>query len=285
MANELGATEVADVQGSLVSQLVQIALREKAVAFNTITDYGLQSGLSELKIPRVGNLSTQDKGENSDLSNQELLFGSDTISFNKKPALRTTVEDAARLSTGVEIAAEVIKAQADAMAARIDNDIITAIKSVSHGAGQTVDHLLDYADAQDKLAVADIAEARKLLRSQNVPMDDGKLFMLISPESESELISIPNFIKANEYGDSSVLVNGFIGKVLGFNVVVSSQLDAQDSCFYHSSHVGFAFAQQPKLERVRKPESLGDMIVTSAIYGASVLDGGKRGVLFNGSGS
>tara|TARA_Y100000004_G_scaffold197343_1_gene271269 strand:+ start:6692 stop:7543 length:852 start_codon:yes stop_codon:yes gene_type:complete len=283
MANEMGATEVSAVQGSLVSQLVQQALREKAVAFSTITDYGLQEGLSQLKIPRVNNFTAAAKSENTDLSNQEMTVSADTISYNKHFGVRATIEDAARLSAGIDVSAEVIKGQADELARQIDADIIFQIKSVS---SSTPDHLLDYTDSSgDALAIADIANARKLLRNQNVPMDDGKLFMLISPDSEADLLNISNFVKANEYGDSSALVNGFIGKILGFNVVVSSQLDAQDACFYHSSHVGFSFAQPPKLEQDRRAESLGDMFVTSALYGTSVLDGGKRGVLYNGSGS
>ena len=57
MANEIGSTEVSAVQGSLVSQLVQQALREKAVAFSTITDYGMHEGLTSLKVPRVKTAS------------------------------------------------------------------------------------------------------------------------------------------------------------------------------------------------------------------------------------
>ena len=282
MANEIGSTEVSAVQGSLVSQLVQQALREKAVAFSTITDYGMHEGLTSLKVPRVNNFTAAAKSENTDLSNQEMTVSADTISYNKHYGVRATIEDAARLSAGIDVSAEVIKGQAEELARQIDADIIFQIKSVS----TSPDHLLDYADASgDALAIADIANARKLLRTQNVPMDDGKLFMLISPDSEADLLNISNFIKANEYGDPSALKNGFIGKVLGFNVVVSSQLDAQDACFYHSSHVGFSFAAPPKLEQDRRAESLGDMFVTSALYGTSVLDSGKRGVLFNGSGS
>ena len=283
MASEIGQTEVSAVQGTLVSQLVQQALREKAVAFSTITDYGQTEGLTSLKIPRVSNFTAASKSENTDLSNQEMTVSADTINYNKHFGVRATIEDAARLSAGLDFSAEVIKGQADEIARQIDADIITQIKSVSSAAP---DHLLDYVDSGgDALAVADIANARKLLRNQNVPMDDGKLFMLISPDSEADLLNISNFIKANEYGDGSALRNGFIGKILGFNVVVSSQLDPQDACFYHSSHVGFSFSSQPKLETERKPESLGDMFVTSALYGVSVLDSGKRGVLYNGSGS
>ena len=283
MANEIGATEVSQVQGSLVSQLVQQALREKAVAYNAITDYGQFSGLTSLKIPRVNNFTAATKSENTDLANQEMTVSADTISYNKHIGIRATIEDAARLSAGVDFAAEVIKGQADEIARKIDLDIITAIKSVSSAAP---DHLLDYVDSGgDALALADIANARKLLAEQNVPMDDGKLFMMISPSSESDLLQISNFVKSNEYGDPSVLRNGFIGKVLGFNVLVSNQLDEQDSCFFHSSHVGFSFSQTPKLETERKPESLGDMYVTSALYGVATLDSGKRGVLYNGSGS
>ena len=83
MANEIGATEVSAVQGSLVSQLVQQALREKAVAFSTITDYGMHEVRTSLKVPRVNNFTAAAKSENTDLSNQEMTVSADTISYNK----------------------------------------------------------------------------------------------------------------------------------------------------------------------------------------------------------
>lgn len=283
MANEIGNTEVSSAQNSLVSQLVQQALREKSVLFPTIKNYGTYAGASEVKIPRVDDFSAANKSENTDLSNQELTFSSDTISLNLHKGVRATVEDQARLTAGVDVMSEVIKAQADEIAIAIDTNICTQLRSVSSAAP---DHLLDYADSSgDTLAVADIANARSLLRTQKVPMDDGQLYMAISPECEKELLNISNFIKANEYGDPSVLKNGFIGRILGFNVVVTSLLTANESVFYHSSHCGFAWGMEPKFEMQRKPESLGDMAVTSALYGTAVLDGGKRGVHFNGSGS
>ena len=283
MASEIGNTEVSSAQNSLVSQLVQQALREKSVLFPTVTNYGSFGGASEVKIPRVSDFSAASKSENTDLSNQELTFSSDTISLNIHKGVRATIEDQARLTAGVDVMAEVVKAQADEIAIAIDTSIAFYLKSAS---SSTPDHLLDYADSSgDTLAVADIANARALLRTQQVPMDDGSLYMAISPECEKELLNISNFIKADEYGDASVLKNGFIGRILGFNVVVTSLLSANESCFYHKSHVGFAWGMEPKFEMQRKPESLGDMAVTSALYGCNVLDGGKRGIHFNGSGS
>ena len=142
MASEIGATEVSAVQGSLVSQLVQQALREKAVAYSTILDIRMQSGLTSLKIPRVDNFTAAAKSENTDLSNQEMTVSAATISYNKHYGVRATIEDAARLSAGIDVSAEVIKGQADELARQIDADIIHQIKSVS---SSTPDHLLDYA--------------------------------------------------------------------------------------------------------------------------------------------
>ena len=283
MASEIGNTEVSSAQNSLVSQLVQQALREKSVLYATIKNYGTFAGASEVKIPRVSDFSAANKSENTDLSNAELTFSSDTISLNVHKGIRTTVEDQARLTAGVDVMAEVIKGQADEIAFAVDGTIASKLQLCS---ASGPDHKLDYTDSSgDVLAVADIALARSLLRTQKVPMDDGQLYMAISPECEKELLNISNFIKANEYGDPSVLKNGYIGKILGFNVIVSSLFGANEAVFYHSSHVGFAWGMEPKFETQRKPESLGDMAVTSTLYGCATLDSGKRGVLFNGTGS
>lgn len=51
----------------------------------------------------------------------------------------------------------------------------------------------------------------------NIP-DDGKRYLLITPDAMSFILKSPEFIKASALGDK-VVQDGIIGKIAGFNVI------------------------------------------------------------------
>ena len=161
------------------------------------------------------------------------------------------------------------------LAKAVDAQMIAELKSSS---ASTPDHILNYAGGAgaSNVAVADIVNARKLLREQFLPMNDGKLWMCISPEVESNILKLSDFIDASKYGArNQVAVDGYIGSVLGFNVIVNANLSAADSLFYHSSAVGVAFSQQPSFETSRDLPNVATEYLASLIFGCSAMNGGK----------
>ena len=167
------------------------------------------------------------------------------------------------------------------LALQIDKDLIVELKLVSTSGP---DHLLDYANTPtDTLAVADIVNARKLLNIQNVPMADR--YMLISPAQEAALLQISDFVHADKYGSAEGVMNGELGRIYGFRVLMHSTLADAQAIFYHKSHVGFAQQMQPEFKTAFDLASASDEFLLHTVYGAEVLDSGKRGVYYNGSGS
>ena len=279
---EIGVTEVTASSQEIVSSIVQDVLKQKSILLPTVMDYSSFAipGSDMVKIPRRTQFAAADKTENTALVAQELTFSVDTINLTTHKAIYASLERIAGVQNMVNTEAEIIKEMAAELALQVDKDLLTQLKAVSTAAP---DHLLDYVDTVgDVIAAADILEARRLLNVQNVPQEDR--FMLISPTKEKEILSIPTFVEVDRYGPNDAISNGELGRIYGFRVMMHTQLAAAESLFYHKSHVGYASQLNAEFKKDQDLSKVADEYLLHSIYGATVLDTGKRGVFYNGSG-
>ena len=95
------------------------------------------------------------------------------------------------------------------------------------------------------------------------------------------LLALADFVDADKWasGSESAKLNGVIGRVYGFNVVISNVATDDGAVLFHKSHVGFARQMAPRVQSQYQIEHLADRVSLDHIYGAKVLDSGKRGVL------
>ena len=280
---EIGFTEVSATTQDLVSSIVQETLKEKAKLMPLVSDYSqlAQKGTNTIKVPRRNQFSADDKAENTDLTAQEITFSADTIDVSLHKAIYAKLEDFADFKSNVNVQAEIIQEMANEVALQFDRDIIAELRLAS-AAGP--DHIVDYVDgAGDTLALADIANARALLNRQSVPMADR--YMMVSPEREQDLLNIQNFISAERYASREALIEGFVGRVFGFDVYVHNELTALESMFWHKSAVGYGMGLNPSFEQDRDLKSASTEYLLQNLYGVEVLDTGKRQVYINGTGA
>ena len=278
MANEIGVTEAGDTRQALVSSIVQEVIAEKAQLLPLVTDYSAQAqpGAQSLGVPRRDTFSASTKAENTGVTNSEMTFSVDTISFAHK-YVSAKIEDIARVQSSVDVPGEVVKEIGEAMAREADALILAQLKL---GSTATPDHILPYNDAtNDDIELADITNARALLRSQGVMFNDENNYLLVSPEQESFLLSIEGLIDASRYGDVTVQ-SGEIGKIFGFRVVVSDLLSPTESIFFNKGACAFASQMNFKLEYQRDLDNLADHYVGSGLMGAKVLAAGKKNIFF-----
>lgn len=277
MANEIGIAEAGSTRQALVSSIVQEVIAEKAQLLPLVTDYSgqAQPGSLSLGIPRRDTFAAATKSENTAVSNSEMTFSVDTITFEHK-YVSAKIEDMARVQSSVDIPSEVVKEIGEAMAREADALILAQLKLAQ------ASHLKAYTDAtNDDIELADVISMRTLLRSNGkVHFNDPAKpnFLLVSPEQEGYLLSLQNLIDASKYGDSSVIMNGEIGSVFGLRVIVSDLLDADECIAFAKDSVAFAAQQQFKLEFDRDLANLADFYVGSGLFGSKVLHAGKRNV-------
>lgn len=283
MANEIGKTEIDAVAAELIASVVQDVLKQQSILLPTITDYSMfaDAGAKSVSIPKRTQFTQNDKAENTDLTAQTLTFTADKILLDKHKAIYAKLERIAGAQASVQVSNEILMEMAAELALQIDKDLITELKLASAAAP---DHKLDYVDSVGNvIAQADILEARKLLNIQKVPMADR--FMVISPAKEKEMLSIASFVEADKYGSAGGLINGELGRVYGFTVLMHTELADNDALFYHKSAVGFARQLSPEYATNFELKSVSQEYLLHHLYGAKVLDSGKRQVYFNGTGT
>jgi N4-gp56 family major capsid protein len=136
--------------------------------------------------------------------------------------------------------------------------------------------------AQD-VATADAAfllirKLRMELNKDNVPSDDR--FLVISPEFEALILGDDRFTDASKYGSNTAILNGEIGRAVGFRVLVSNNLPGgtagtppEVSNFVIAGHsMAITFAEQiAKVEAYRPDNSFSDAIKGLHLYGAKVV--------------
>jgi hypothetical protein len=114
---------------------------------------------------------------------------------------------------------------------------------------------LAFADAGNVMQLSDITAARRILNKNNVDQSDR--FLLVAPEKEEDMLNIENFIHADKYGSGNdPLINGEIGRVYGFRVVVSNLLTEDQVFAYNRECVGYAIQKQIRFETDRPSVAL-----------------------------
>ena len=136
--------------------------------------------------------------------------------------------------------------------------------------------------AQD-VATADAAflllrRMRMTLNKQNVPEEDR--WAVISPEFEALILGDNRFIDASRYGSNTPIMNGEIGRAIGFRILTSNNLPAgtagtppEVSNFAIAGHpMATTVAEQiNKVEAYRPEASFSDAIKGLHLYGAKVV--------------
>ena len=275
-------TEVAVTKQQLVSSIVQDVLKSESILIPTITNYSQFAvpGAKGVDIAKRNQFAAGDKTEDVDLVQQTLTFTADSLNFDKHKAIYAELEMKAGLQSNVAVRSEILMEQAKELALQVDKDIITQLKLVSTAAP---DHLIDYSNSPtDTILQTDILEARRLLNVAKV--SKAGRFMMVSPDQEKAMLLIADFVRADAYGNAGGLINGEIGRVYGFTVLMHTELSAADTLFWHPSHVGYGTQLDPSFEEMKNLKGVKDEFLLHMIYGCKVLDSGKRGVYINGTG-
>lgn len=275
-----GKTEVDATIEEIVSTRVQMVLTNSMVAWPLMSDYSEQvgPGMDTLKIPRFGSFTVATKVENTAVDAQVNAFSTDDLALSSYKVIQWLLEDIANLQAKVSVNSAYIDQAGKDLAAEMD---LTLLAGLDAGVSTSApDHDIKYNDATNEdLEAIDITEARRLLNVQNVPMEDR--WGIIPPDKEKDLLNISDFVKVNESGSIGALRNGQIGRIFGFDIVVSNQMNtANSSLFGHKSAAAVARQLMPKSEIDRDLPNLSDRYSVSHIYGTKVLDSGKRFVRF-----
>lgn len=276
----MGVTDTANIMQAAIASMIQDQLVEAQRLPATVMDLSSLAvpGVKSVAVPRGSNLTAAAKSEGTEFNAQHFTYAADNLLLSSHYVVPVDVEDIAQIQSAPAIMADLTSRIGVALADAIDASIYAQLKLCSSTAP---DHIVAYLDTVNKdLEIQDIVNAHKLLGIQKVPRSDR--YLLIGPSQEANLLKIDTFVEAHKYGSRESLLNGEIGRVYGFSVIVSNAAESDSSAiFYHKTHCAFA-SQMAKFEKNRNPKNLSDILAGQVLYGAKVMGGGLRGVLVEG---
>lgn len=274
-----GLTEVSAIIQKVISPAIQQHLIANAVVVNTVQDRTSEvgPGMNRLDIPNTTqDLTPETKGENSALTAQVLTYTADQLSLDQHKAVFMRIEDIADLQARPAFVQDMIARAGRELAKTMDQYIVSLIEATS---AATPDHRIAFANSgtDNTLGKADLLEARRLLKNQDVPVMECTIGM--HPDNEAQMLAIDDFVHADKYGSAGGLINGEVGRIYGMRVVVSTNYTADKVMVYHPTHVAFARQQLPRFQQDVDLANVAREYLIDHIYGGQTLDSGVRGVL------
>lgn len=285
MATFTSAANTGATESTIISSIVQDELLRATKLRATVEDMSAMAtkGVKTIELPKFATSFSGPAAQNVDgvtpVAAQTVDFAVDTLNLNKHVNLPYEIPDRVSLQTVIPLEAQLAQSAGQKMGIYIDDQIIARLRQPSTSAP---DHLIDLdGSALSGVATAitldGIAEARKLLNKQNLPETDR--YLVIGPAQEKNMLAIQNFISAERYGSREALLNGEVGRVFGFRVIVSNGLADNEAFAYHKSAVAIAMQQDIKFETRRASLGLQKTEYSfTLLMGDVVLDGGKRQV-------
>ncbi|MCG7610349.1 coat protein [Mycobacterium sp. CnD-18-1] len=235
-----------------------------------IAQYGDTVHIGTLGAPTVATYTknvTEIDPETLDTTDQTLLIDqSKYFAFEVDDIdARQVRDDGQLMSRAAYLAAQELVKTADAF--------LSGLMTTGAGTVLTPQAVAD-ADAAYKL----IRELRIALDKENVP-EEGR-FLLVSPEFHGQILGDSRFIDASQYGTNRPIMNGEVGRIVGFAVMVSNTIPEGTagtppavSNFVVAGHsMATTFAEQiSKVEAYRPESSFSDALKGLHLYGGKVV--------------
>ncbi len=280
---DMGVTETSATGARIVAAMVQKQLIAKAKLMFTVQDESSRAvkGAKSVDFPRTGDLTPVEKVENTDSESIALTYAVDNLVLDQHFQTFVRLEDKADVQSVLNIESDILERAGSGMAKKMDTFIYTTLKAGASASAP--DHIIDHYGSSGAITRTKILQARQLLNAQDVPSDER--FMVISTNQEAELLDIDGFVSCEKYGSREALLNGEIGRLFGFTVICTTVCEDNVTLYYHKSALAFARQLEPKWEQDRNLAKLANEYSLSALYGAKVLDSGKRNVTANATGS
>jgi len=227
---QLGATKQ-----DLIAALVQRELKFQAKLLPTVTDVSVFAvkGSKSISFPKAGSFTVENRATTASGSLQDLTFTTDTLNTDYRAFVAWSVDSVDEYQANVEVQAHYVKMAASAHARNIDDLILAQLDTFS-GYQQAVG-----------IDQTKILNARKWLLKNQANISDCKI--VINPDDEAILLAIPEFVRADAYGQSNI-GSGVIGRIYGMDVLVHTKPNLLKSFIYSKEAIAFGLQKAPQYD-------------------------------------
>ncbi len=265
MANETTSSTVSELYTEIVAE-AQFVIQEKSIMKNLVKNYAIAGGGKSVEVPIYAAVSAAAVAEATDLSNTAINPSSVTITASEVGVM-TTLTDLARNSAPRNVAADIGRLFGEAIAKKIDTDLLGLIDSLSTEVG----------DGTAAITPAAIFNAASTLRAAGLPVNE--TYCVLHPKIAYDLKSgLTNTFAGLDHDlANEALRNGFVGQLAGIKIFESGNMsntgNAGDykGAVFHKDAFGIAMMQDIKIETQRDASLRADEIVATAVYGVGEL--------------
>lgn len=212
---------MAHTQQERYSQLVDIKLRatlvkRDGVVFNNRYEGSPKAG--SVKVPvRDTEVTVADYNKTTGVSATTGTTTYLTVTIDKDKSVNEIIDGYDAASVPANLVADRLDSAGYSLALQVDKDASAVLESKATRLGN--------ATALTNTTIYNaIVDARTALSKAYVP-NDGKRWLLVSPDVYALVLKSPEFIKASDLGDS-VVQTGAVGKIAGFLVFEDATLAA-----------------------------------------------------------
>ena len=269
MADETTSSTISELYTEIIAEAMFVA-NEKSLMRGLVKNYTISGGGKSVEVPIYAAVSAAAVNEATDLSNTAINPSSVTITASEI-GIMTTLTDLARNSASRNVASDIGRLFGEAIAKKIDVDLIALFDSFSKIVG----------GADVAFSAAKLFEAVAELRNLAVPSSD--LACVVHPYIAYDMKSgVSNTFGAGSGATTDIgneaMRSGFVGTVAGVPVYESANISNTGTtgdykgAIFHRDALGLAMMQDLKLETQRDASLRADEIVATAVYGVAELN-------------
>ena len=215
MANETTSTTLSELYTEIIQEAI-FTFQETSVMKPLVTTYSITGQGKQIAVPVYPAISAAAVAEGTDLSNTAINPGEVTIEASEVGVM-TTLTDLARDSASRNVASDIGKLFGEAIAKKVDTDLVALFASFS----------TDVGGASTELTADLLFKAQATLRSLNVPapyygvFNPKAIFNLKKTLTNAGYTTSSNAI--SEIGNEA-LRNGYVGRIAGIDVFENANI-------------------------------------------------------------
>jgi hypothetical protein len=267
MANETTSTTLSELYTEIIQEAI-FTFQETSVMRPLVTTYSITGQGKQIAVPVYPAISAAAVAEGTDLQNTAVNPTEATITASEV-GIMTTITDLARDSASRNVASDIGKLFGEAIAKKVDADLVALFSSFSSNIGS----------AGTELTADLLFKAQATLRALNVPapyygvFNPKAVFNLKKTLTNAGYTTSSNAL--SEIGNEA-LRNGYVGRVAGIdifenaNITIDGYADSIGGVF-HPVSLGLAMKADFKIETQRDASLRGTEIVATVTYGSGVV--------------
>lgn len=219
----------------------------------------------------TGDFTAADLADEGSITATTLSKAVQQVDLDKEPSVGWQITKGGSIQSVLDEEALGFERATAAIIQKMELDALAAFRAgVSTSAP---DHKLQLSGTGNlEINQADIINFRKLLNKQNLPKEDR--FLLISPDQEAAMLNISDFVRADAYGNSNI-ATGEIGRVYGFTVLMSNNVQDTEVFAYHRSCAQWAMQLEMELMSLDQPLKRLTEYSLAGLWNIAVVQDGK----------